>query len=283
MPERAAQLIKIVSLHNFMIRWRQALNGYVKRGDPFWKDGHAFWEGPKALADLKRREDFALVRLENSPKSDSADVTRTIIRNVIERTYFEVKTYTEKLNRVRSDAELNKSINDFFKKHARAFKQEAARVKPYSPATGAHLLEVAAYIRGELRMFNRRERLRWNHGFANPGIFENLQDQAIPVQERELDSWFQCRLATIFRLFLSRFEPLIRAQGGTLLKRHRNISLETIARLVVLFHVCADLADPFAGGIILRHNGKEVSVKNVSQNLRRARLDERIKRGRKKP
>src|SRR5690349_13257933 len=104
-----AELSSSSSMHTFMIRWRQALDGKVKRGDTFWEDGHAFWEGELARAELRRRGELGLVRLETGRKSDRADVARSIVRDATDRVCTELKTYRKSLNRVRVSAEMNRA------------------------------------------------------------------------------------------------------------------------------------------------------------------------------
>ena len=51
-------------------------------------------------------------------------------------------------------------------------------------------------------------------------------------------------------------------------------SLRTIARLIVLFLVCADLAEEKDGEVRLRHNGKQITVGRIYQKLVTAQIDD---------
>jgi len=153
----------------------------------------------------------------------------------------------------------------FLKQKSSEFNRKADSLEPVLPARSKELRELAEIIQNRSKRLESIAKRRWNRGFEHLGIFEDLAKQAVPVQERELDSWFQLRLATILRIFLQANEIPVKGHTG---KRKRNISLRTIARLIVLFFVCADLAEPSIGEIKLKH-GRSISLRNVLDLLRR--------------
>ena len=205
----------------------------------------------------------------------------TLTDDALGRICAELKTYKRNLKQVRAIHELEKGTDELLDKHAREIERKAENWQSLSPLIAKDLKQFVKQIRGTQNGLRTRMQRHWDYGGIKRGLFEDLRDQAVPVQERELDSWFQLRLAAIFRQFLSQSEPSIRLEDGSDAGGHRNISLRTIARLIVLFLVCAGLAQASTGEIWLKHNLQSVSVDNVYDHLRRAGMDHKRKTGKR--
>ncbi len=104
---------------------------------------------------------------------------------------------------------------------------------------------------------------RWKH---NSGFTLPIKGHEKMSQERQLDSQFQVRLGAVFRSFMPK-DPLPRE------KEAKGPSLRTVARLIVLFLVCAEFAYTEDGLAKLKHNHRPVTVGGVLQQLKGSGLD----------
>lgn len=159
-------------------------------------------------------------------------------------------------------------LKDWLTNEASEFRKRADRSASLSTQLQSRLLRLAGQIQGEVRLIDHYRRQRWRFPVAFGGLPLHYKKEistgdrppevhSIPLQERELDSRFQIRLGTTFRVFL---------------RKEDGISLRTVARLVVLFLYVAGLAEEDGNGVKLRHSGLSVSVSTVVQKLRRARV-----------
>jgi hypothetical protein len=266
--QTASQMGRSATAGDFLRRWRQALSDAPTVKDPFWKSGHAFWEGAAARAELKRLGELPFVKLEEHPDPDRADIFRSLIEYTTGQICQELKFYRANFNQVRLSIERTKDASDFLEQLTKKVEKQMRLLERNSPQIAKQYSGIAAQMRKARGVLQYQQKQHW-HG-RRTGVFEDVREYEIPVQERELDTRFQLGLATILRLLLQPHLAPIRDKDGSVSRRKRHVSLRTIARLVVLFFVCADLAEASPGEITLRHNQENVSVESVIRKLRRA-------------
>jgi hypothetical protein len=226
-----------------------------------------WWEGQKACADLKRTGYLQKLRLEETSENGSARgggldhfLTSRDVRHVCR----ELTVYRKYLNTIRQQIELCKGRQEWLSRQANSFGKKADSYVRSDPELGRDLTKIVKQI----EQAKRGLRLRYEREWTRPvGIFAApFRGHTKVVQARELDSWFQVRLAFVFRADMPK-NPFPKR------KEERGPSLRTIARLIVLFLVCADLAEEKEGQVTLKHNRRPITVDGVLQQLRGAGID----------
>jgi hypothetical protein len=111
--------------------------------------------------------------------------------------------------------------------------------------------------RRRLRKLNTRQDSVWEQPSGAWGSvrLDHSYQTKKPRRECDIDTLFQIRAALILRMFLQKGD---------------GISLQTIARLIVLTYLSADLATDRDGDVIVRHTAEKLTVPNVVQRLTRA-------------
>ena len=202
-----------------------------------------FWEGRQAYSDLAKTGQLERVRLE-----EEGDVVECHVMPQICRT---LEAYSRNLNGVRNLINSQRYLEDWLEQQARQFRKKSRSVNDRDCARD--LTRIAKKI-DEIK---RGTRIDLPENWRNPlGFALPFRGHRVPLQERELDSWFQVHLGVVLRTFMQG-DPFERS------KRRVRPSLRTIARLIVLFLVCADLAEIREGRVRLRHNGRRVTVSGV--------------------
>jgi hypothetical protein len=229
-------------LHAFLRKWRSALGKTSVKAQ--------FWEGPRAYSELMSLELLDRVRLEEQDTSGPSNLKHFIAQHALPIFAAEFRKYKQNLGRIRDRREREKYLGDWLGQQSREFQKKAERVRPHFPEVSKDLLRYAHEFEGQRRVLKRGDPRVWH----SP-LLLRANYRAVPLQERELDSGFQIRLALSFRKFM---------------QKESGLSLRTVARLVVLLLVYADLAEPQVGNIKLHHNRRLVSVDTVIQHLRRA-------------
>jgi hypothetical protein len=183
----------------------------------------------------------------------------------------ELRAYRRDLKQVRKLIDFEKDQTEWLDNQATAFRKRAKRAAKKDPAFEADLLQLAKQLDEVAQSVRSRLKERWRYpslDFWNP-----YEGHLAPLQERQLDSRFQVRLAVILRTFIQKHSVVEGDQPGP--------PLRTIARLIVLFVVCADLAEVKHGEVILKHNKRRITVDGVFQQLNGAGIDRLIKSLRK--
>jgi hypothetical protein len=241
----------------FMGKWRNALREY--------QSDRSFWEGKKAYLELKRTEYLERVRLEEPGDPGGAfgsGPNHFIPQHALPQICAVLDLYRQNIKQVRELIELQKGRAEWLSQKASAFMKKATHVVNNDPELARAITHLAQKI-DEISQGTRyalKERLRPDLKIGHP--FEGYKKI---WQERQLDTWFQVQLGAILRDFM-RKDPIPND------KTARGPSSRTIARLIVLFLVCADLADSKQDVVRLKHNGHRITVEGVLQHLRRARL-----------
>jgi hypothetical protein len=241
----------------FLRKWRDALRELNPLSELDW------WEGKQACAELKSTGYLRRVRLEEKSEPGSARgsaLEHFIPSHDVPHICTELRIYREYLGQIRQRVERDKDRKDWLVRQSVAFKKKADLW-----SRDSELREDLKRIRKNIELAKRGVKYRFEEewtrsvGIAAPPY----RGHKTIVQARELDSWFQVRLAHIFRADLPKGRH----------KDERGPSLRTIARLLVLFLVCAELADEKEGEVKLRHNQRKITVAGVLQQLRGAGFD----------
>lgn len=246
-----------LEFEKFMRKWRQALR--ERQAD------RLFWEGQKAYRELKRTEYLERVRLEELGDAGGAfgsGIEHFIPQHALPQICRVIDLYRENIDQVRRLIELQKDQAGWLSQKALAFRKKALLVVNSDPELALDLNRLAGKI-DEIRRGTRsslKQQLRPRLDIGHP--FEGYDKI---WQERQLDTWFQVQLGAILRDFM-RKNPIPND------KEARGPSSRTIARLIVLFLVCADFAARDSDEVWLKHNGHRITVEAVLQHLRRARL-----------
>jgi hypothetical protein len=248
-----------VAFNTFLRTWRQALSNRET-------GKRRFWEGQKAYSDLKKAGYLERVRLEEQGDEDGAygsGLGHFIPEHALPKICRILNAYKRDLRRVRTLIDSQQDVEDFLDQEAHKFRKKSERLSARGhKGLALDLLDLAEKVdEGK-----RSTRLRLRDHFRNQlGFVLPFKDHRI-LQERELDTRFQVQLGVILRTFM---------QGDPFAKCKRNDGppLRTIARLTVLFLVCADLAYVKDDKARLRHNDRPVTVEGVLQQLRGAQVD----------
>jgi hypothetical protein len=245
------------SLKIFLRRWRQALSNRETAE-------RYFWEGQKAHSDLKKAGYLERVRLEERGDEDGelgAGLEHFIPQHALPKICRILNAYKRDLKTVRKLINSQRDAEEFLEQEARKFRKRSERVSGSDKACAQDLIDLAEKVDEVKRATRLRLRDHWRNRL---GIVLPFKDHSIR-QERELDTRFQVQLGVILRTFMQG-DPFTKG------KRSDRPPLRTIARLIVLFLVCADLADVNDDTVSLRHNDHRITVSGVLQQLRAAKI-----------
>jgi hypothetical protein len=243
----------------FLLKWRAALRDR-ETGE------RSYWEGQKAYSDLQRTGYLGRVRLEETGRDEKfgSDLDHRFAHIAVREICAVLAAYRLGINQVRKLIDFQKDQEEWLEKHATAFSKKANRVAKDDPLLAHDLGDLAKRISKINRATHFRLEKRWHPpylSFAHP-----IEDRNKLHQERQLDSQFQARLGSIFRGFMPK-NPISNDKDAN------GPSSRTIARLVVLFLVCADLASIKEGIVELKHNSHRITVGGVLQQLTGAGID----------
>jgi hypothetical protein len=242
------------TLEGFLPQWRHALRNRET-------SERTFWEGSYAYADLKKTGCLDRVRLEEKADQDGSfegGLAAPIPSHAVPKICVALKTYKRDLKRVRDLINTEKDREDWLYKQADVFRKRAERVAGGDPSLARNLTSIARRIDEARRGARSRLARRWE---LNLGFILPIKGHDKVQQARQIDSQFQVRLGAILRTFMPR-DPVPSE------KEMRGPSLRTIARLIILFLVCSELAEVKGGEVRLLHNNRKVTVNGVLQQLR---------------
>jgi len=253
-----AQMTSYPSPEEFLKKWRWALR--TRRGP-----ANRYWEGQRALFDLKRTNYLDRVRLEEEGDPEGAfgdGLAHFAPSHALPKIFSVLSAYRGNITRVRSLVEFQKNHEEWLTQEANRIRKKANLIITLHPVPARRLKRIAKKVDEARREIHMEVRQHWRK--PSLGVVLPFKGHKSLTQERELDSWFQVRLGTILRTFMPK-DPLPAESDA------RGPSLRTIARLVVLFLVCADLADVVEDEIRLKHGrNRRLSVEGVLQQLRGA-------------
>lgn len=255
--EKCPQEMTTPTFKAFLRKWRDALRELNPLSELDW------WEGQKAIAELNHTGYMDRVRLEEKSEPGSArgsGLGHFIPTHDVPHICTELRVYREYLGQIGEKIEIHKRRQEWLAQQSVAF-----RKKGKLWVTDPELYEDVEKIRKEIDAARRGVKYRfeneWSRSVGVGALPFRGHDKV--VQKRELDSWFQVRLAHILRADLPKGMD----------KDERGPSLRTIARLVVLFLVCAEVAEEKDGQVKFKHNQRSITVTGVLQQLRGARID----------
>jgi hypothetical protein len=241
-------------LSKFLEKWRAAFKTFRT----------AYWEGREAHRELERAGLLPRVLCEEKSNYGSG-LEHPIAEHAIEAFCGELHFYRDRVGKIRETIDRENDYSEELGKYARNLRARAERCKSRSPEHSKRLARLAANLETEERRLLYEKEQRWR--YPRSVAIEELLTRRAPVQERELDGWLQNRLGIHVR---------------TSLPIESGVSLRTIARLVVLFLVCADVAVVQDDTVVkLVHSGEEVSVSSVLRMLRRTNID-RLPQGKRR-
>jgi hypothetical protein len=243
-------------LRIFLEKWRAAFNKFR------W----AYWEGPAAHLELQRTG--LLSRVLCQEKSDYGSCfEHPIAEHAIEAFCAELHSYRDRVGKIRDTTEVENEYAQMLASFVQKIHARAKRCRSRFPGHSKRLARFVKVLENEQERLRHDQERRWR--LPRSIAIEKLLTRRAPVQERELDGWLQTRLGIHFR---------------TSLPVESGVSLRTIARLVVLFLVCAEMAVVQAGTtVMLLHSNKPVSVGGILSKLRKANIDRLSKGKRRKP
>lgn len=229
-------------------RWKAAFATAYKRVGRALPDRERHWEAMQVFDELRKVESLDAVALRNARNR----TWRT--KDLISRIAEEVKIYEDhagKIRQIRLEFEATREAYDkaigLLEKRAQSCTvPELRRISKQS----------AAYVQLDAQDVMRTQESYWT---KPRGVLRTLLRESggrEPEREIDLDGRFQRRVAVLFQMFLP-----------------EELSLRTVARLVVLTYIAADLAEDRDGVLQTKHTEIQISVQSVEQKLRRAKAE----------
>jgi hypothetical protein len=249
------------TLEIFLRRWRAALRQRTKFSSANW------WEGRQAYAELKRTGYLDRVRLQDKSDEGSArgsGLAHFTVTHDLPKICAEIAAYRRYLGSAKTQIEFQKDSKEWLRCEADRVRKKAKFWQNREPTLMRDMNRIAKEIDRAARGVRTRFEKRWSSPL--PVFAPPIRGHDKLAQARQLDSRFQVRLAVIFRADMPK-NPFPGRKGES------GPSLRTIARLIVLFLVCADLAEEREGQVKLRYNGRTITVSGVLQQLQGADID----------
>ena len=251
-------MIPTQELRGFLKKWRTALRERSTAD-------RLYWEGQKAVADLKKTNYLRRMRLEerNPGGIPGGGLDHFIASRHVPRICEQLAVYKKHMRTIRSDIDSMQIRLEVLAEIRRRIDREATFSKHTDPDLSNDLRKISLRIGGAIFRTKARFEKRW---IDTVPFFIRYRGHKTMFQARQIDSWFQVRLGLILRTDMPK-------NPAPKFKDERGPSLRTIARLVVLFLVCADLAEVEGNCVVLTHNGRRVTVDGVLQQLRDAKIE----------
>ena len=210
----------------------------------------AYWERDEAIADLRGKQygigEHTRYAGEAQPSS------------LIELLWKESFIYARHLNQVLQ-------INEVFRRSTKAVwdAEKSLRGAGNGMILKPLLTEYADNLKELGTKLDKTQSEYWNHQYARQGLPAISKDKGRTkiLQDRNLDTIFQIRAAELLRSFFA------------------SLSLYTIARLVVLAYICADIVDVRDGCLIVLGSepARTIGIDTTYEKLRAAGLREPAK------
>jgi hypothetical protein len=222
----------------FMKEWRDGLK----------REGQG-WDGTRAVAELKRKGMLEFLMAEGGAQNGRAT------RHLFRRMFHETQSYKKELA-----GSLLKERLDRVDESLRRIQVKVQREKDLANDTeieeilqrlGADILKARVAVRWST--FNRE---KLNFGFLQELLWPEVPRRRLVSRRIEADTRLQIELAKVLMLYL----------------RQKGISLETIARLILLAYWAGGLSEAESGFSRSRLTGRALKVRNIRENLRDAKL-----------
>jgi hypothetical protein len=237
-------------------RWRAAFYD-IEENPNRGPHNQAFWEGESAYREAMRNGVLSYVKLTR--KVTKRNIFRGAadrrIRDIGGRLAEAVSRYQEQLELVERGA-AGKDLLSWLAKIRQEFLQTADRWSA-DHALAESLKSISNAINEVQNDSAKLWESRWQN--LHRGTFNRLRpkpnlSRQVPKQRRELDTRLICEFGSLFRSWVSPHE----------------ISLRTIARLIMLALVCLCIAKEERNSAVMAATGGRISVASVYQKLRRA-------------
>jgi hypothetical protein len=213
------------------------------------------WEGDAACKELSRLGLLGVVSLEqNKGKGLLADWR---MRHTIEHLEAELRTYQLMSGKV---LETRRQMNFELQLLASTKKKFVEHIARYPSSNHRWSKKYLRMILADTKKIRHEQGRLWlGHRGAWRRLLLQPEYRRRPLRELDLEGRFQIRVAKTMR---------------TSLQKDDGVTLRTVARLVVLFYLCAGLAEDKKDYIEVKNTGRELSVDAVDQKLRHALIDE---------
>lgn len=252
-----------IEQNRFLKKWREALRALENA------ENHIFWEGGKACSELNRIGYLQRARMEGLEGHRRSGIDDAIGHHMLLKLWSEVEEYRQKRGAVRTFIDSAKIHRDWLDRKGKECRGMADRLRSTDRDLALDLDRIAKTIHRAIRGIDYRSKERWK--YPDLDNYVPYRGYRIPQQERELDSRFQVRIAVILRTFMMQDPTLTEKEA----RDSKVPSLTTIARLVVLFLVCTDLAKKVdRDAVELLSSAKRITVRAVVQKLRDSGIDD---------
>jgi hypothetical protein len=226
-----------LELEEFLKSWRSALQ----------RKGKA-WEGPRAVGGLRRKEMFEFLLCERKGKYDWQ------AEDLFSRMLDEMKSYQEEAGS-RLVKEYYDDIDEFLKTESNRIKKQEGRES--IPELKFFLEDLRENVERTRKTIGRlRKRKRNRHFGVWQQFWPEVPRNNLVSRKVELDTRLQVELGKMLADYL----------------RPEGISLETIARLILLAYWTGGLCGMDGEVIRTTYTGRELKVRNIRENLREIRL-----------
>ena len=222
----------------FMKKWRDGLKR-EKRG----------WDGRRAVAELKRKKMFEFLLAEDRAQAGRAT------RHLFKRMFHEIQSYKKEL----VGSFLKERIDRVDKFLTRIGERIQAEERLANDRVIEEILQrLRAYVhqaRGALE-WSKTERDKLHFGFSPELLWSEVPKKGLVSKKIELDTRLQVELGKALLFYLWQ----------------NHVSLETVARLVILAYGAGDLSEVSGDFTKSRLTGRVLKVRNIRDNLREAKL-----------
>ena len=231
-----------LEIEQFLSRWQPGLK---KRG--------VLWEGPRAVTELQRKEMYEFLLCEQ------AEYHAKILANRM----------VEEINAYEVEAR-GRLAKEHFDEVSQFLRSELERVQAKEDGTTVPSLKaLLERLKTEVERTRKtvgtlkQQRLDWHFG-AWGYFWPEIPRRNLVSRKIELDTRLQVELGKILADYLRPEDE------------HERVSLETIARLILLAYLVGELAmeDKKTGTVRTNYTDRVLTVRNIRENLRYAHLHE---------
>ena len=237
----------------FLRNWSQEFRKHRLASNTASVSEFDFWEGNMVCEELARAgvlDSLAVVKSSGQSPAH-LDWKQKLVFAEISRF---VQTYRKLESRVLRINKEFKAVTEFLTRIQGHFSKRLTTLHFEGPKK--LLARYPRMFKTDLQRAPKVRGMAWQSGLESVADAFDLKFRAVPVREGDLDAIFQIKLGGIFRGYL----------------RREKISIPTIAGLVVLTYVSAELAKDREDYLIISHSGRKLIVADVEQRLRRAAL-----------
>ncbi len=218
-----------------------------------WRDGlkarGTYWEGRRAVAELQRKEMFEFLMAEGGAQH------RHATQHLIRRMFHEIRCYQKELGG-RLLKKRFEGVDEFLERIGKNLRAEERLAKDREieeilQRLGADILKA----RGAL-LWSKSKRRELHFGFLQELLWPEVPRRELVSRRIEIDTRLQVGLGKVLLLYL----------------RQKRVSLETVARLILLAYFAGGLLED--AGVFYKSTltGRNLSVRNIRENLRAAKL-----------